>query len=228
MALCQEPGSSRTLVRSRHHCGDLLAYFLSPGTTWELHFKDVVTQVLKENRRHLEMKRAKVATFLTNCNPHRTDLHKEFDSTSEAMQLVTDRASHVELEHLLSSLQTSLDAIKRAITRHENILEDCRMQEEEAHQEEAISQGREEEEEDADAEIMEELMEEEERENGEPSKPRGVVETEEAPPGLPLAMPSLLRKMPSSCNRQPKQEIPQQDLTAPGVRLVLSRGKWPN
>ena len=53
MTLRQEPGSSRTLVRSRHCCGDLLAYFLSPRTTWELHFEDVVTQVLKENRRHL-------------------------------------------------------------------------------------------------------------------------------------------------------------------------------
>ena len=146
MTLRQEPGSSRTLVRSRHCCGDLLAYFLSPGTTWELHFEDVVTQVLKENRRHLETKRVKVVMSLTNCNRCRTDLRKEFDSTSEAMQLVTDRASHVELEHRLSSLQTSLDAIEQAITRHANTLEDCRMQEEEAHQEEAISQGWEEEE----------------------------------------------------------------------------------
>ena len=68
MALCQEPGSSRTLVRSRHHCGDLLAYFLSPGTTWELHLEDVVTQVLKENRRHHETKRVKVVTSLADCN----------------------------------------------------------------------------------------------------------------------------------------------------------------
>ena len=98
------------------------------------------------------------------------------------MQLVTDWASRVELEHRLSSLQTSLDAIEWAITRHENTLEDCRMQEEEARQEEAISQGREEEEGDTDAEMMEELMEEEERENGEPSEPQGVVETEEVPP----------------------------------------------
>ena len=97
------------------------------------------------------------------------------------MQLVTDWASGVELEHRLSSLQTSLDAIERAITHHENTLEDCRMQEEEAHQEEAISQGREEEEGDTDAEL-EELMEEEERESGEPSEPYGVVETEEVPP----------------------------------------------
>ena len=32
MALSEEPGSSRSLVRSQHHCGDLLAYFLGPGT----------------------------------------------------------------------------------------------------------------------------------------------------------------------------------------------------
>ena len=110
----------------------------------------------------------------------------------------------MELEHRLSSLQTSLDAIEWAITRHENTLKDCRMQEE-ARWEEAISQGREEEEGDANAEMMEELMEEEERENGEPSEPQGVVETEEVPPRLPLVMPSLPRKMPSSCNRPPNQ-----------------------
>ena len=90
----------------------------------------------------------------------------------EAMQMVTDRASRVELEHQLSSLQTSLDAIERAITRHENTLEDCRMQEEKACQGEAISQGWEGGEGDA---------EEEERENGEPSEPQRLVETEEVP-----------------------------------------------
>ena len=68
MTLRGEPGSSRTLVRSRHCCGDLLAYFLGPGTTWELLFEDVVAQVLKENRRHFEMKHAKVVTSLMNCN----------------------------------------------------------------------------------------------------------------------------------------------------------------
>ena len=140
MALREEPDSFRSLVRSRHCCGDLLAYFLSPGTAWELHFEDVVIQVLKENRRHLEMKRTKAATSLGNCSRHRTDLRGEFDATSEAMQMVTDRASGVELEHRLNSLQTSLTAVKQAITKYENILKDCRMQEEEACQEEVISQ----------------------------------------------------------------------------------------
>ena len=96
--------------------------------------------------------------------------------------MVTDRASGVELEHRLNSLQTSLVAIEWAITKYENILEDCRMQEEEARQEEAISQEWEEEEGDTNAEMMEELMEEEERENGEPSGPQGAAETEEVPP----------------------------------------------
>ena len=178
MALREEPASSRTLVRSRHCCGDLLTYFLGPRTAWELRFKDVAIQVLKENRRHLETKRAKVATSLANCSIRRTDLRGEFDATSEAMQMVTDRASGVELEHWLNSLQTSLTAIERAITKYENILEDCRMQEEEARQEEVISQEWEEEEGDADVEMMEEG----ERDDGEPSGPQGAAEIEEVPP----------------------------------------------
>ena len=100
---------------------------------------------------------------------------------SEAMQMVTDRVSGMELEHWLNSLQTSLAAIKWDITKYENILKDCRMQEEEARQEEVISQEREEEEGDADVE----MMEEEERDNGEPSGPQGVAETEEVPPLVP-------------------------------------------
>ena len=96
--------------------------------------------------------------------------------------MVSGQASGVELGHWLNSLQTSLAAIEWAITKYENILEDCRMQEEEARQEEAISQEQEEEEGDAGVEMMEELMEEDERENGEPSGPQGVAETEEVPP----------------------------------------------
>ena len=181
MTLHEEPGSSRSLVRSQHCCGDLLAYFLGPGTAWELCFEDVVTQVLKENRRHLEMKHTKAAMSLGNCNRCRTDLRGEFDATSEAMQMVTDRASGVELEHRLNSLQTSLTTIKRAITKYKNILKDCRMQEEEAHQEEVISQEQEEEEGDTDAEMMEEGK----RGDGEPSGPQGVAETEDFPPLVP-------------------------------------------
>ena len=101
----------------------------------------------------------------------------EFDATSKAMQMVTDGASGRELEHRLSSLQTSLTTIEQAITKYENILEDCRMQEEEAHQEEVIFQEQEEEG-DTDAEMVEEG----ERGDGEPSGPQGAAGIEDAPP----------------------------------------------
>ena len=59
-----------------------LAYFLGPGTAWELQFKDVVTQVLKENQRHVEKKHTDAASSLWKCNNQRTKLHTEFDAMS--------------------------------------------------------------------------------------------------------------------------------------------------
>ena len=176
MALSEEPASSGSLVRSRHRLGDLLAYFLSPRTAWELQFKDVITQVLRENQRHVKKRCTKVVTSLGNCNKQRSNLRVEFDATSEAMQVVNDAASGRELEHRLTSLQTSLTAIERAIMRYEDILEDCRMQEE-AHQEEEIS-NEQEEEDDADTE----MAEEEECGDVEPSGPQGAAGTEDTPP----------------------------------------------
>ena len=154
-----------------------MAYFLSPRTAWELRFEDVITQVLKENQRHIEKRRTKVATSLGKCNKWQSDLRVEFDATSEAMQVVTDAASGRELEHRLNSLQTSLTIIEWAITRYEDILEDCRMQEEEAHQEEEIFH-KQKEEEDTDAEMVEEG----ERSDVEPSGPEGAAGTEDTPP----------------------------------------------
>ena len=56
MALSEEPTTLGSLVRTRHSLRHLLAYFLGPRTAWELQFKDVITQVLKENQRHNEKK----------------------------------------------------------------------------------------------------------------------------------------------------------------------------
>ena len=68
MALSEEPTTSGSLVRTRHGLEHLLAYFLGPGTAWELQFKDVITQVLKENRRHNEKKCTDVASSLWKCH----------------------------------------------------------------------------------------------------------------------------------------------------------------
>ena len=224
MALSDEPGSSRSLVRSRHHCGDLLTYFLGPGTAWELRFEDMVTQVLKENWRHIKAKRAKVATSLGSCNKRRTDLRMEFDAMSEAMQMVTDRVSGRELEHRLNSLQTSLTAIEWAITKYENILEDCRRQEEEACQEEVIFQEQEEEEGDTDAEMVEEG----ECGDGEPSGPQGVAGTEDAPPLDPTG-DAVSPEEDAFLMQQASQPVdPTAGSHSPGARPAQSLGRWPN
>ena len=165
-ALSKEPAASGSLIRSQHRLGRLLAYFLGPGTAWELQFEDIVTQVLKENQRHVEKKCTDAASSLRKCNNQRTKLRTEFDAVSQAMEVITDAPSSREMEHRLSTLQTSLDVIERSITRYENLIEDCQMQEEEARLEEEISHELEEEEV-TDAE----MVDEEERGDPEPSGP---------------------------------------------------------
>ena len=66
--------------------------------------------------------------------------------------------------------------IERSITRYKNIIEDCRMQEEEARQEEETSPKQEEEVTDA------EMVDEEECSDAEPPDPQGVADTENIPP----------------------------------------------
>ena len=177
MALSEEPAASGSLIRTQHRLGCLLAYFLAPRTAWELQFKDVVTQVLKENPRHIEKKCTDAASSLPKCNNQQTKLRNKFDVMSQTMEVITDASSSREMEHRLSTLQTSLDVVERSIMRYENLIEDCQMQEEEAHLEEEIS-CEQEEEEVTDAE----MVDEEERGDPESSGPRGEADTEGPPP----------------------------------------------
>ena len=182
----------------------------------------MVTQVLKENLRHIEKRRADAASSLKKCNKWRIQIHSKLVTTSEALQVVVDDASGRELEHRISSLQTSLTTIEQGIAWYENIIKDCRMQEEEAHQEEEPSHEREEEE-----AINAEMVEEEERGDAEPSGPKGRLILRAPLLWIPLVMLSPLRRMPSSCSRHPNPKIPLLDLTAPGLRPVRSRERWP-
>ena len=54
MALSGEPAASGSLIKARHSRGHLLEYLLAPRTTWDLRFKEVVNQVLQENREQNE------------------------------------------------------------------------------------------------------------------------------------------------------------------------------
>ena len=125
-----------------------------------------------------------MASSLWKCNKWQTNLGTKFDATSEAMQVITDAPSSREMEHRLSTLQTSLNTVERSIMRYKNIIEDCRMQEEEAHLEEETSH--EQEEEVTDAEMVDEadaeMVDEEERDDPEPSDPCGEADTKGPPP----------------------------------------------
>ena len=221
MALSEEPATSGSLVRSRHWLGCLLACFLGLGTAWELQFEDVVTQVLKENRRHLEKRCTCAASSLQRCNQQQTKLCTELDATSQAMEMVTDPPSSWEMEHRVSTLQTSLGMVERAVMRYEDLIEDCRMQEEEACQEEEISHEQEEEE-----VTNAEMVDEEEHGDPESSGPHEEADTKGPLLWIPLEMLSPLRRTPSSCSRHPNPEIQLLNLTVPGARPVRSRERW--
>ena len=93
MALSEEPVASGSLVRAQHSPGCLLAYFLAPGTTWSLQFKDVIDHVLRENRRHNERKCNKSTSSLRKCHNRQTKLRGEFDTVSKTMEVLTDALS---------------------------------------------------------------------------------------------------------------------------------------
>ena len=109
-----------------------------------------------------------------------------FDAMSKAMQVVTDAPSSQEMEHRLSSLQTSLTMVERSITRYKNLIEDCRMQEEEAHQEEEVTNAEMVDEEEHGDPEPSEMADEEEHGYPEPSDPHGEVDTEGPPPMDPI------------------------------------------
>ena len=153
MALSKEPTASGSLVQARHSLGCLLAYFLAPGTTWDLQFEGVIDQVLKENRKHNKRKRNKSTSSLQKCCNRRTKLRDKFDAVSKTMEVVTDALSRREMEQRLNTLQTSLNVVETSITKFKNLIEDCRLveeearfvEEDEAHLEEEICQEEEEE-----------------------------------------------------------------------------------
>ena len=103
---------------------------------------------------------------------------------SKAMEVITRRPSHREMEQRLNTLQTSLNAVETSITKFKNLIEDCwmveeevrRIEEDEACLEEEIHQ--EEEEEIANVE----MVKEEECDDLESSGPHGVANTEGLPP----------------------------------------------
>ena len=64
-------------------------------------------------------------------------LNQEINATTVALEMTTDTPKGWETNVRLTTLRTTLGAIEKDMTMYEDLLEDCRMQEEEACQEEA-------------------------------------------------------------------------------------------
>ena len=177
MALSEESAALESLVWAQHSLRCLLAYFLAPGTAWGLQLKDVIDQVLRENRRHNERKCNESTSSLQKCHNRRTKLCDEFDAVSKTMEVITNGWSRREMEQRLNALQTSLNAVETSIMKFKNLIKDCQMVEEEvccieedkAHQEEE--------------EITDvKMVEEEECSDPESSGPRREADTKGIPP----------------------------------------------
>ena len=153
-----------------------MAYFLGPGTAWRLTFQDVVAQVLKENCQQLDAQHDEAVASLHRCNQRWASLHQEIDASAMAQELTANTPEGRELAVKLTALQTTLGAMEKAMTAHETLIEECRMQEEEAHQ---TSQ------EEPEEELLdEEMAEEDDRDDPEPSGPHAEAGEEDLPPPL--------------------------------------------
>ena len=104
MALSREPAALGSMVWAQHSLGHLLTHFLAPGTAWGLQFKDVVNQVLRENRKQNERKRNELSSSLRKCRSRRTKLRDEFDAVSKTLEITTDGQACKEIEQRLAAI----------------------------------------------------------------------------------------------------------------------------
>ena len=94
-----------------------MTYFLAPGAAWGLRFKDVVDQVLRENRKQNERRRNESSSSLRKCISRRTKLHDEFDAVSKTLEVATDGRAYKEMELRLAAIQTSFTAAENSISQ---------------------------------------------------------------------------------------------------------------
>ena len=134
MALSGEPATSGSLVREQHFVGRLLSYFLAPGTAWGLCSKDVINQVLRENRTHNERRHNEVASSLKKCLNRRAKLRNELDAINKALEVTPSGQSHLEVEERVHTIHTALSTVENSIAKFENSIEECHILEDEAHQ----------------------------------------------------------------------------------------------
>ena len=134
MSLSWEREASASLVQSRHDRGPLLSYLLAPRTG-NLHFEEVVTQVLQENWETHERVKERFRSALNSSHCRRAKLLQEFDELSQGIEAAADRKLCKQTEERMGILQITLKKVETSIAKSEDHLQESRMREEEARQE---------------------------------------------------------------------------------------------
>ena len=103
MSLSWEREASESLVQSRHNRGPLLSYLLAPRTG-NLHFEEVVTQVLQENWETHERVKERFRSTLNSSHHQWAKLLQELDELSQGIEATADRQLHKQTEERMGIL----------------------------------------------------------------------------------------------------------------------------
>ena len=131
MALSPEKEASGSLVSSRHTQGGLLSYFLALDTG-NVTYERVLSQVLKENHRALWRKQDHLTSAIQKCNSRQTKYLDELSGLSKRLDSSGSDQLRGDLEARIAVVGSGLTKTKEAIERFKNRLEECRLMELEA------------------------------------------------------------------------------------------------
>ena len=134
MSLSWEREASESLVQLRHVRGPLLSYLLAPRTG-NLCFEEVVTRVVQENWETHERAKERFRSSLNSSHHRRAKLLQELDELFQGIEAAVDRKLCKETEARMGVLRTALRKVEASIAKSEDHLEESRMREEEACQE---------------------------------------------------------------------------------------------
>ena len=96
MSLSWEREVWESLVQSRHVRGPLLSYLLAPRTG-NLHFEEVVTQVIQENWEAHDRVKGRFRSSLNSSCRQWAKLLQELDELSQGIEASADKRIHKEL-----------------------------------------------------------------------------------------------------------------------------------
>ena len=97
MSLSWEKEASESLVQSRHSKGLLLSYLLAPRTG-NLHFEEVVSRVLQENREEHERVKERFRSSLNRSLRRQARLLRELDELSNGLEAAMDGKAQKEID----------------------------------------------------------------------------------------------------------------------------------